>query len=88
MSKNVKINTPMVSNEKPQVKSANVDIPFDPPCFVSISPLNHVVVKLNISDGSTFERHFDFIPDCPIDKYVQIAIGIFNQYYAQTNPSK
>ena len=79
MNKQVKISTSSVKNEKPQIESANVDIPFRSPVLTALCPLQHLVVKLLLTDGSVFERHFDFIPDCPIDKYIQITVSIFNQ---------
>lgn len=79
MNKQVKLSTSTVKNEKLQIESANVDIPFRSPELTSVCPMQHLVVKLQLTDGSVFERHFDFIPDCPIDKYIQITVSIFNQ---------
>lgn len=90
MNKQVKLSTStvnnestsMVKNDKISVVSASVHIPFDDPNILDFLPLQHVIVTLHLSDASTFERGFDLINGCPLEKYVQMAIGIHNQYVA------
>lgn len=95
MNKQVKLSTSTVNNEnttkvkkeKISVVSALVDIPFNEPDVKSFLPLPHVIVTLCFSDDSTVQRGFDYIQGCPLEKYVQMAIGIYNQY-ASSDSSK
>lgn len=81
MNKSFKLNQLPVKNDKSgkiSVDSVELSLNLKQPDFMDACPLNHVYVTLVLSDGNKIIKGYDYIPDCPLDKYVQISMQIFN----------